>query len=96
LKITSVKLCYFARETFLCITLYDTCCLILDPSCLTHGADTNTWQEENQPEQALVFSFLRNFQRFMKVEFSLQFLEDSLFALNLSDLNTVCTPTSLL
>jgi hypothetical protein len=61
----------------------------LDPSCLTHGADTNTWQEENPPEQALVLSFPRNFEGFMEVEISLEFVENSLFALNLSQLNAV-------
>jgi hypothetical protein len=61
----------------------------LDPSCLTRGADTNTWQEENPPEQTLELSFPRNFERFMKVEISLQFLEDSLFGLKLSQLNAV-------
>jgi hypothetical protein len=61
----------------------------LDSSCLTRGADTNTWQEENPPEQTLVQSFPRNFERFMEVEISLQFVEDSLFALNLSQLNAI-------
>ena len=45
--------------------------------------------EENPPEQTLVFSFPRNSERFMEVEISLQFLEDSLFDLNLSQLNAV-------
>ena len=65
------------------------CSLILDPSCRTHGADTNTWQEGNPPEQALVLSFPRNYERFMEVEISLEFVENSLFAPNLSQLNAV-------
>jgi len=44
--------------------------------------------EENPPEQTLVV-VPRNFKRFMEVEISLQFLEDSLFDLNLSQLNAV-------
>ena len=90
-----VIFCLF-RETLLCITVWDRS----DYTRFHIGNEMphtwcrhNTWQEGNPPEQTLVLSFERNFERFMEVEISLQFVEDSLLALNLSQLNAISTST---